>query len=228
MSEADTGAGAGAGAGAAEHWDRVYAVNPPETVSWFQEDPGTSLRLLTAAGDPAMPVIDVGAGRSPLAAALLAAGWSDVTVLDVSVRALEQVVAQLADYQEALTLVVADLLDWTPTRSYRAWHDRAVFHFLVEQADRAGYVATARRAVAPGGALVLGTFALEGPTSCSGLAAARYDASGLAQEFAPDFVLERAETEQHATPAGTIQPFTWVVLRRAGRRPTVRTGAPSA
>ncbi len=205
-----------AATGLAEHWDGIYAVKQPGTVSWFQEQPDTSLRLLTAAGDPALPVIDVGAGRSPLAGVLLGASWSDVTVLDVSARALEQIVAQLEDYRDALTVVVADLLTWTPGRCYQTWHDRAVFHFLVDQADRARYVATARRALAPGGALVLGTFAPEGPTSCSGLAAARYDAAGLEQQFSPDFVLERSETEKHTTPGGTIQPFTWVVLRRTG------------
>lgn len=141
-------------------------------------------------------------------------------MLDVSAAALEQVAgrvaAQLPDSRGALSVVVADLLEWIPGRSYDLWHDRAVFHFLVEPADRSRYVATARRAVASGGALVLGTFAPDGPASCSGLPAARYDAAGLAAQFAPDFDLEHTEAEQHTTPAGRVQPFSWVVLRRAG------------
>ncbi len=209
--------GPGAVAGAVgRHWDGVYAIKAPETVSWFQQQPDISLRLLAAAGDRTGPVIDVGAGRSPLAGALLACGWSDVTVLDVSAHALEQPAAGLGEHRDALTVIVADLLGWTPARVYSSWHDRAVFHFLVEQADRDRYLAIARRAVAPGGALVLGTFAPDGPTSCSGLPTARYDATGLAALFAPDFTLEHSESEQHTTPSGDAQPFTWVVLRRAG------------
>lgn len=201
---------------AGRHWDVVYATKAPETVSWFQEQPDISLRLLAAVGDRTGPVIDVGAGRSPLAGALLACGWSDVTVLDVSAQALQQpTAAGLAEHRDALTVIVADLLVWTPARVYRSWHDRAVFHFLVEQADRDRYLASTRRAVAPGGALVLGTFAPDGPTSCSGLPTARYDATGLAAQFAPDFTLEHSESEQHTTPSGDAQPFTWVVLRRA-------------
>lgn len=198
------------------HWDGVYATKAPETVSWFQQQPDISLRLLAAAGDQAGPVIDVGAGRSPLAGALLACGWSDVTVLDVSAHALQQPAAGPAEHRDALTVIVADLLGWTPGHVYSSWHDRAAFHFLVEQADRDRYQATARRAVAPGGALVLGTFAPDGPTSCSGLPTARYDDAALAAQFAPDFTLEHSETEQHTTPSGDAQPFTWVVLRRAG------------
>ncbi len=185
-------------------------------MSWFQEQPEASLRLLAAVSDRTGPVIDVGAGRSPLAGALLAAGWSDVTVLDVSVHALAPAAAHLAEHNDALTVIVADLLAWTPARAYQSWHDRAVFHFLVDPADRNRYLATARQAVAPGGALVLGTFAPDGPTSCSGLPTARYAAAALAGQFAPDFTLEHFESEQHTTPTGAAQPFTWVVLRRVG------------
>ncbi|MGB8650595.1 MAG: hypothetical protein WCD35_08025, partial [Mycobacteriales bacterium] len=99
-------------------------------------------------------------------------------------------------------------------RRYDVWHDRAVLHFLVEPADRARYVATATRAVAAGGALVLGTFAVDGPTQCSGLPTARYDAAALAAVFAPGFTLTHAEREEHVTPGGAVQPFTWVVLTR--------------
>jgi len=105
MSDAEVVAGA-----AGQHWDAVYASKPADTVSWFQERPDTSLRLLTAAGGPAGAVIDVGAGRSPLAGALLTTGWSDVTVLDVSAQALEQAVGHLAEHRDALTVTVADVL----------------------------------------------------------------------------------------------------------------------
>ena len=113
-----------------------------------------------------------------------------------------------------VSYVVTDLLAWQPDRGYDAWHDRAVFHFLTGPDEQREYVRTAAAAVVPGGAAVLGVFAEDGPTQCSGLPTARYSAAELAELFSRDFVLEHSEREEHVTPAGVVQPFTWVVLRR--------------
>jgi SAM-dependent methyltransferase len=194
-------------------------------VSWFQRKPTTSLRLLTSVAPPSSTVIDIGAGASTLADSLLKAGWSDVTVLDVSATALalvrdrfgvmvrDQPSDQLGEGQGAASFVVADVLSWKPERTYDAWHDRAVFHFLVRPEQREQYVATAASAIRPGGFLVLGTFAADGPTQCSGLPTSRYDAEALAEVFAAAFTLEHSEREEHVTPGGAVQPFTWAVLR---------------
>jgi SAM-dependent methyltransferase len=197
------------------HWDSVYTARPPETMSWFQARPATSLRLLEAFLPGRGSVLDVGAGRSLLAETLLDSGWPDVTVLDVSTQALDALTARLDRHREALTVVAADLLSWQPVRTWDAWHDRAVFHFLTDPTDRAHYRAVASAAVAPGGVLVIGTFAADGPTRCSGLPTVRYDPATLAAQFEPAFALEHSETEHHVTPAGAAQPFTWAVLRRA-------------
>jgi SAM-dependent methyltransferase len=218
---------------AAEHWDTVYGTKAADEVSWFQRQPTTSQRLLTSVSSPSGAVVDVGAGASTLVDTLLDAGWSDVTVLDVSAKALALVRDRVSDRVDRVSdrvgeqphdlprkrpgstsFVVADVLSWQPERTYDAWHDRAVFHFLVQPDRRDQYVATASRAVRPGGAVVLGTFAADGPTQCSGLPTARYDADGLAAVFAPGFSLEHSEREEHVTPGGAVQPFTWVVLRR--------------
>jgi len=212
---------------AAEHWDTVYATKATDEVSWFQRQPTTSQRLLTLASSPSGAVIDVGAGASTLVDTLLDAGWSDVTVLDVSAKALALVRDRVSDRvidrphgppderRKSASFVVADALSWQPERTYDAWHDRAVFHFLVLPEQRDQYVATASRAVRPGGVLVLGAFAADGPTQCSGLPTARYDAEELAAAFGPGFSLEHSEREEHRTPGGAVQPFTWAVLRRA-------------
>ncbi len=199
---------------ATRHWDDVYGTKAADEVSWFQREPVTSQRLITMVSQPRGAVIDVGAGASTLADALLDAGWPDITVLDVSPRALALVRHRLGDRQAMASFVVADVLSWQPGRTYDAWHDRAVFHFLATPEQRERYVATATRAVRPGGLLVLGTFAADGPTRCSGLPATRYDADSLAAEFASAFTLVHSEREEHATPGGAVQPFTWVVLRR--------------
>lgn len=207
---------------AAEHWDTVYGTKATDEVSWFQRQPTTSQRLITSVSSPSDAVIDVGAGASTLVDALLDAGWSDVTVLDVSATALAVVRDRVLnrphdrahERQGSASFVVADVLSWQPERTYDAWHDRAVFHFLVRPDQREQYVATASHAVRPGGVLVLGTFAADGPTQCSGLPTSRYDADALAAVFEPGFSLEHSEREEHVTPSGVVQPFTWAVLRR--------------
>ena len=202
---------------AAEHWDAIYSTKASNEVSWFQATPTTSLRLLERWASPAGSVLDVGSGASTLVESLLDAGWADVTVLDISRKALNEVRNRLGRRATEVFFVTADVRFWQPHRTFDAWHDRAVFHFLVEPADRDRYVAATTQAVAPGGVVVLGTFAADGPTQCSGLPTARYDTDGLAGAFGPAFVLEHAEREEHTTPAGAEQPFSWVVLRRVPR-----------
>jgi SAM-dependent methyltransferase len=200
----------------ASHWDEIYSGRRNDELSWYQGAPDVSLRLLTTFAARDGSVIDVGAGSSPLAAALLDAGWRDVTVLDISDAALavsRDRLGKHGTHADRISFVVADVLTWNPPRRFDAWHDRAVFHFLVDPVDRVQYARLAARAVASGGILVIGTFAADGPTECSGLPTARYGPEQLAQAFAPDFVLEHTEREQHTTPGGAIQPFTWVVLR---------------
>jgi len=207
---------------ATEHWDTVYRTKATDEVSWYQRQPATSLRLLDLVSSPTGAVIDVGAGASTLVDTLLDLGWSDVTVLDVSPKALavvrerlrERMRESLHETQKPASFVVADVLSWQPERTYDAWHDRAVFHFLVRPEQREHYVATAALAVQPGGVLIVGTFASDGPNQCSGLPATGYDADGLAAAFAPAFRLEHSEREEHVTPGGAVQPFTWAVLRR--------------
>lgn len=195
------------------HWDGVYSSKPPTTVSWYEDHPATSLRLVTSAVPPDGAVIDVGAGASTLPDALLDQGYSDVTVLDVSAEALDLVKARLSQ-RTGVSFVLANLLAWEPHRAYQCWHDRAVFHFLTDEKDQRQYVATAATAVAPGGRLVLGVFAEDGPTQCSGLPTARHAADNLADHFADHFVPRHAEREQHNTPSGAVQPLTWLVLER--------------
>jgi len=197
----------------AGHWDSVFATKASDEVSWFQAQPTTSIRLLERWASPAGSVIDIGAGASTLVDVLVDAGWQDVTVLDVSVAALTTVRNRLGEGAEAVTFIASDVRSWQPNRTYDAWHDRAAFHFLVEQADRDRYVAMATHSVTPGGVVVLAAFAEDGPTECSGLPTSRYDTDELVRAFGPAFALEHAEREEHTTPFGTIQPFSWVVLR---------------
>jgi trans-aconitate methyltransferase len=165
-------------------------------------------------------IVDIGAGDSTLVDALLARGHQDLTVLDVAPQALDRARSRLivAGQLMGTAIVrweVADVLTWRTARRYRLWHDRAVFHFLTEAADRVTYRDLAASAVAPGGFLIVATFALDGPTRCSGLPVARYGPAELADAFAPHFTAHLADDERHHTPWGAEQHFTWLVLQRA-------------
>ncbi len=195
----------------APHWDDMFRTREPDSVSWYQDDPATSLRLIS---DTPGSVIDVGAGTSTLVDRLLDAGRTDVTVLDVSDAALAVTRERLPDTADRVTFEVADIVHWHPGRQYDVWHDRAAFHFLTDPAHQRRYVEIASDAVGTNGVLVLGTFADDGPTHCSGLPIARHSASDLASLFSPGFTLEHHEGETHRTPSGATQSFTWVTLRR--------------
>lgn len=201
-------------ADAVEHWDQIFSTKAPDQVSWFQREPAASLRLLRRWSTPTASLVDIGAGDSTLVDRLLDEGWRDVTVLDISAQALERVQARLATRAASVSYVASDLRSWNPDRTFGAWHDRAVFHFLVEPTDRDRYVRVATEAIEGGGVLVMATFAADGPTECSGLPTSRYEPEDLAKTFGAAFALEHAEREEHLTPFGTIQPFSWVVLRR--------------
>jgi trans-aconitate methyltransferase len=159
--------------GVTEHWDKLYRTRDSDQFSWTQAAPAMSLRLIDrfcVGSEDA--IVDVGAGDSTLVDALLARGHREVTVLDAAPHALDRARARLMNAGQAtaaasVTWETGDVLTWCPRRSYRVWHDRAVFHFLTNPADRAAYVDLAGSVVTSGGFLIVATFAIDGPTHCS-------------------------------------------------------------
>ena len=200
-----------------EHWDAVYRRH--DVHSWDQSRPTIALGLLDTVGVPAdATVIDVGGGDGALSAALLDRGHTDITVVDISAEALAAGRTRLGSASDAVHWLVADIRRWRPERTFELWHDRAAFHFLVEPADREAYGAAMRSGTAPGAVALIGTFAAEGPTHCSGLPVSRFDADSLIDAVRTasglDWDLLLSASEDHCTPSGARQPFTWVALRR--------------
>jgi trans-aconitate methyltransferase len=195
------------------HWDAVYDTRGEDGVSWYQSVPTFTLELLKEAGtEPDAAVIDLGGGASVVVDHLLAGGYTDISVLDVSRVALDRTIARLGDDAQRIHWLHRDIFEWAPERRFNLWHDRAVFHFLVEEDERSAYVRTLLAGLAPGGRVIVATFDEDGPTHCSGLPVVRYGAEDLAAVFAPHLELVTSRREEHTTPAGLIQPFTWVVL----------------
>jgi SAM-dependent methyltransferase len=202
------------------HWDGVYDRSAATAVSWYQTEPTVSLELLAEVGVAGgSRVVDVGGGASELADRLLDRGVA-VTVLDVAEAALRTSAERLGDRADRVTWVVQDLLSWTPSDQHDVWHDRAVFHFLTDPADRDRYRQVLDRALRPGGDLVIGTFAEDGPTTCSGLTVARYSTAELAAQF-PSYDVVASRREEHHTPGDAVQPFTWLVLRKRRQPPAM-------
>jgi 2-polyprenyl-3-methyl-5-hydroxy-6-metoxy-1,4-benzoquinol methylase len=196
--------------GRSDHWNRVYANKKPDEVSWYQADHETSLRLIAQTGvQTDDPVLDVGAGASTLADSLQAQGFDDITVLDVSAEALERVRARMGKKGEPVNWITSDVTAFLPQRRYALWHDRAVFHFLVQAGDRERYVDTLLAALRPRGHLVLATFGPDGPLRCSGLETCRYGIDELRVIFDEHFELQAHELEDHVTPAGASQQFIY-------------------
>jgi ubiquinone/menaquinone biosynthesis C-methylase UbiE len=186
-------------------------------VSWYQSHPDTSLSLIRSCQiEKNAALIDVGAGASVLVDHLLDEGYLDVTVLDIAKAALDLSRRRLGARADQVRWQVADVTEFLPDRSYDLWHDRAVLHFLTDPELRAAYRAALEQALLPGGHLVVGTFAMDGPTKCSGLEIVQYDAAKLLDLLGPEFILREEQKEAHVTPAGAIQQFAWFVLQRVG------------
>lgn len=198
--------------GGADHWDGRYAASEESSVSWFEETPTAALALFDELGvNPQDSVIDIGGGASRLVDHLLRRGHRDVAVLDVSSVALSGARRRLAD-PPGVEWIPHDLLTWEPPRQWSVWHDRAVLHFLVDDEDRSSYMRLLRRTLMPGGAFVIGVFAEDGPTECSGLSVRR-STPGELVELVGDAEVVAQLRQVHRTPGGVDQAFNWLAGR---------------
>jgi SAM-dependent methyltransferase len=201
----------------AEHWRKVYTTKGESEVSWFQQEPAISLDLIDSVHpNPESTIVDIGGGASRLVDSLLARGFHNIAVLDVSDAALISAKARVGEAEKKVQWIAADVTRWQPDRTCDIWHDRAAFHFLTEPEDRKAYVARLLTALRPGGHAIIGTFAIDGPEKCSGLPVRRYDAAGLSSELGSRFALVEARRQDHVTPWNAVQHFQFCVFQRRG------------
>lgn len=193
------------------HWDDVYNSKSAEEVSWFQKHPAISLQLIEQSDISfSDAVIDVGGGASTLVDDLLSRGYANLTVLDISGKALEAARLRLGSNAGKIEWIIGDITDITlPENNYSLWHDRAVFHFLLSPEDRNSYIECLTNSVIPGGNVIIATFAEDGPGKCSGLPVRRYSLLELQKELGPNFHLQQHIRESHRTPTGAIQHFNY-------------------
>lgn len=199
------------------HWEGIYRDKSPLEVSWYQLAPTLSGELILASGvGREAALIDVGGGASTLVDHLLDAGYTDISVLDISAQALAHARRRLGARADAVTWLEADITRFAPPRAYRLWHDRAVFHFLTDAADRARYRVALGRGLAAEGQLIIGTFAPGGPERCSGLPIVQYDTARMQAELGSGFELLETRGETHRTPSGKDQLFNFFRFVRRG------------
>ena len=195
-----------------KHWETVFETKTPEQVSWTQEVPQTSLNFIRSFNlNKDASIIDIGGGDSNLVDHLLLEGYKNITVLDISKNALKRAKKRLGEQAKSITWIVSDINDFTPTENYDVWHDRAAFHFLTQEEQIKRYIGLANKHIT--GHLVLGTFSKEGPLKCSGLEISQYNEEDLTSRFTEFHKIE-CLTEDHTTPFGTTQNFTFCSFKK--------------
>ena len=195
------------------HWETVYENKNPNQVSWTQEIPKTSLDFIHSFGlTKTAKIIDIGGGDSKLADYLLNEGFENITVLDISAKALDKAKKRLGNKAQKINLVVSDITEFNPDSTFDVWHDRATFHFLTTSDQVAKYMDIARKSV--NGFLTIGTFSEKGPNRCSGLDIKQYSEEALTAELQNGFDKLRCITEDHITPFQTKQNFLFCSFKR--------------
>jgi len=192
------------------HWQNIYQEKSPLDVSWYQQEPKLSLELIHRTGifhDE--PIIDVGGGASVLVDFLCKDGFTNLSVLDISGKALADAKNRLGELAKNIEWIEADITEFNTPHIYSLWHDRAVFHFLTDESDRRKYVSALTHALKAGGHLIIAAFAIGGPDKCSGLEIVQYDSSKLQAELGEEFELLEERNETHTTPAKKEQKFIY-------------------
>ena len=200
---------------AKEHWETVYKTKNPDEVSWTQNVPKTSLDFIHFFGiSKTAAIIDIGGGDSKLADYLLNEGFENITVLDISAKALEKAKQRLGNKAKKINWIISNITDFQPNTLFDVWHDRATFHFLTSGSDIDKYLSIAKYAIKKNGNLIIGTFSENGPEKCSGLQIKQYSESLMSSTFKNDFDKIKCVTENHVTPFNTIQNFLFCGFKK--------------
>ena len=189
------------------HWENIYEKKNEDEVSWFQQIPNSSIKLIKSTGIVNPKIIDVGSGRSKLLKSLIDSGYNDLTYLDISEAALKKSKEFLGDQSNKVKWIAEDILNFKTEEKFDVWHDRAVFHFLTEQNLIDKYAELVSKNISNSGHLIIGTFSEKGPLKCSGLNVNRYSKELIEETFLKNFRLINTFHIDHKTPFNTTQNF---------------------
>ncbi len=197
------------------HWEHIYSTKQLNEVSWYQPTPETSLNFIKELNIPkTASIIDIGGGDSFLVDNLLELGYQNITVLDISKKAIERAKLRIGKQSERVKWIEADASDFNPTENYDLWHDRAAFHFLTDENEIENYLKSVKKGVKENGSLIIGTFSTDGPKKCSGIEITQYSEDSLLKKFS-DFKKLNCQIIEHKTPFNTIQHFTFCTFKKS-------------
>ena len=198
-----------------KHWENIYQTKDFKDVSWFQEKPETSLSFLKEFDVPKnAKIIDIGGGDSYFVDNLLDLGYDDITVLDISAKAIEKAQLRLGEKATKVKWIVADAANFKSKEKYDFWHDRAAFHFFTEEKDISNYIKIIKKNISNAGVLILGTFSEQGPTKCSGIEIKQYSESSMTERLNQFFKKIKCISVEHITPFETIQNFVFCSFKK--------------
>ncbi len=197
-----------------KHWETIYRTKQLNEVSWYQPTPETSLQLIKELNLPkSASIIDIGGGDSLLVDNLLEMGYQNITVLDISKKAIERAKLRLRKQSKHIKWIEADVSNFTPTETYDLWHDRAAFHFLTDEKEIKNYLKSAEKGVKKEGSMIIGTFSTDGPKKCSGMEITQYSEDSLPKRFS-DFNKLGCRITEHTTPFNTVQHFIFCTFKK--------------
>lgn len=197
------------------HWEHIYSTKKLNEVSWYQPKPETSLNFIeTLKISKTASIIDIGGGDSFLVDHLLKLGYTNLTVLDISKKAIERAKKRLGKLSEQVTFIEADAANFLPEHTYDLWHDRAAFHFLTDEREIENYIKSAEKGVKSSGKMIIGTFATDGPKKCSGIEVTQYSEQSLSERFKNQFTKIGCQKIGHHTPFNTIQNFVFCTFSK--------------
>ncbi len=199
-----------------KHWEQIYSSNKPNQVSWYREHLDNSLRMILQTNvSKEKAIIDIGGGNSTLVDDLVEHGFADISVLDISSKAIEESKKRLKYRAKKIEWIEADITEVSlPENKFDVWHDRAVFHFLTTRDDRKKYIELVMQSLKVGGHIIVASFGLDGPKKCSGLDVVRYSPETMHDEFGEKFKLIKSIKETHKTPFETTQEFIYCYCRK--------------
>ena len=197
------------------HWNTIYQNKKPTEVSWFQEKPSISLTLIAQLDlEKSAAIIDIGGGDSLLVDCLLAEGYTNITVLDISEKAIAKAKERVGNQAHKVVWIVSDVLDFLPKKTFDVWHDRAAFHFITSENDIARYLQCSNDSIGTNGTAILGTFAKTGPKKCSGIPIIQYSEAEMTSLFTPVFKKQSVLHDTHRTPFETSQDFLFCSFKK--------------
>ncbi len=202
-----------------EHWDEIYAALDADELTWYEEIPEPSIKLLSKCNiNKDESILDVGAGASTFIDYLIDQGFSNIIAADISEIALNKLKERLGEQKaSSVRWIVDDITQPVHVQNLRdiaVWHDRAVLHFLLEEKQQHTYLSILKKVIKKGGYVIIAAFSLEGAKKCSGLNVKNYDQNMLAGFLGEDFSLLEYFDYTHHMPSGEPRPYIYTLFQK--------------